>query len=103
MLYSVGQLVTRSALQVSVSVKRLREFLKGEELDPDNTDWRDTPPMGECDHTSSSRVQPCLYALTYYCVIVYYYLTPAGRDDDSVTVIDGSFTWESPDRPSLEK
>ena len=34
-------------MQVSVSVKRLREFLMGEELDPDNTDWRKDPPRGE--------------------------------------------------------
>ena len=26
-----------------MSVKRLREFLKGEELDPENTDWREEP------------------------------------------------------------
>ena len=37
-----------------MSVKRLREFLKGEELDPENTDWRDTPPIGEYDHTFST-------------------------------------------------
>ena len=30
-----------------MSVKRLRGFLTGEELDPDNTDWREDPPLGE--------------------------------------------------------
>ena len=30
-----------------MSLKRLREFLMGEELDPDNTDWRRDPPVGE--------------------------------------------------------
>ena len=34
-------------VQVNVSVKRLREFLEGEELDPDNTDWREEPAEGE--------------------------------------------------------
>ena len=32
---------------MSVSVKRLRTYLTGEELDPDNTDWRENPPFGE--------------------------------------------------------
>ena len=29
-----------------MSVKRLREFLMGEELDPENIDWREEPAVG---------------------------------------------------------
>ena len=36
-----------SAVQTSVSVKRVGEFLRSEELDPDIVDWREEPAMGE--------------------------------------------------------
>lgn len=37
-----------------MSVKRLREFLKAEELDPENTSKRDEPPIGEFLQTMSA-------------------------------------------------
>ena len=35
------------SLQASVSVKRVGEFLRCEELDPDIVEWREQPATGE--------------------------------------------------------
>lgn len=37
-------------LKVVVSIKRLREFLTAEELDPDNVDWEEEPATGGCSY-----------------------------------------------------
>ena len=31
-----------------MSVKRLRKFLMGQEVDPDNTEWTEEPAVGRC-------------------------------------------------------
>ena len=33
-----------------MSVKRLRTFLKNDELDPNSVTWREEPAVGECLH-----------------------------------------------------
>ena len=40
------------SLQASVSVKRVGEFLRCEELDPDIVNWRREPAMGESETTA---------------------------------------------------
>lgn len=55
-------------VQASVSVKRLRNFLKSDELDPSVVQWRPEPAR---DH------------------------------EDAVSVVDGKFTWDDPERPTL--
>ena len=48
-------------------MKRLREFLKADELDPDNTDWRDTPPLGWIRVTCIAIITTCTCTLHVQC------------------------------------
>uniref|UniRef100_A0A1X7VVN1 ABC-type glutathione-S-conjugate transporter n=1 Tax=Amphimedon queenslandica TaxID=400682 RepID=A0A1X7VVN1_AMPQE len=49
---SMLPMVISSAVEASVSVKRMSSYLKGEELDPNNTNRRDEPAVGDEESVS---------------------------------------------------
>ena len=66
---SVGSLsVCNVFIQSSVSVKRLREFLKGSEIDPRNVERSDETAAGQCNVMAKH----CMYTYKIHTYILYY-------------------------------
>ena len=66
-------------------------FLKNEELDPDVVQWNEDPAMRE-----SMRTHVCI-SLTHHIASI----PPAS--EEAISMVDGSFTWESQERPELNE
>ena len=70
----------------------MSSYLKGEELDPDNTNRRADPAVGMC-------VCVCVCV----CVVAMVTIMWLSGDEEAVSVRGGSFTWDTPERPVLSK
>ena len=85
-----------------MSVKRVSNFLKTSELDPRTVQWHPEAATGTCD------LLLCLSALLYkYTECVYefsvYHISFVTGDELSVSVVNGTFTWDEIERPTLSK
>ena len=78
-------------VQTTVSVKRLTNFLKNEELDPTVVDWQPEPASGK-DIYPKDRAS----LMKHYIII---------EDEAAVTMTDSTFSWDSedPERATLKK
>ena len=73
-----------------MSVNRLRKFLQGEELDPDGTDRNNEPVVGILTVVKEC----CLYHVIMFLVL---------GGEGAVDIKEGSFTWDTPEKPILSK
>lgn len=90
-----------------MSVKRVSNFLKTSELDPRTIQWYPEAATGTCESLSVDLLL-CLSALlSKYTECVYefsdYHMPSVIGDELSVSVVNGTFTWNEIERPTLSK
>ena len=91
-----------------MSVKRVSNFLKTSELDPRTVQWHLEAATGTCEFLCVD-ILLCLSAsLSKYtvcvCVCVRVYRMPSVTGNElSVSVVNGTFTWNEIERPTLSK
>ena len=79
-----------STVQASVSVKRLSNFLKSDELDPNMVEWNPEPAGGRWGEVGAKVVG--ISGRGYDC-----YVCVSTEDEPAMTISDGTFSWDSED------